>query len=60
MTNPYTLDPRTVCFRCETNPLRVPLVFNGTDPDTGNYWCQSCDRAETLDRIAAIRNQPQR
>lgn len=52
MSRPYKLDPDKVCSFCGAKPLRVPLVFNGTDPKSGKYWCADCDVAETAQRIA--------
>ena len=31
--------------------LRLPLVMNGTNPKTGNYWCLTCDTSGTASRI---------
>ncbi len=50
------LDPRTLCPKCGENPLRVPLVFNATDPETGLYWCKACDTAGTIDRLTRTRS----
>lgn len=48
------LDPRTLCPKCRKNPLRSPLVFNPTDPETGLYWCKGCDTAGTVGRLQAV------
>ena len=54
--NDIKLDPRTLCPKCKENPLRVPMVLNATDPETGLYWCKACDTAETTRRIIAMRS----
>lgn len=55
---PYQIDPRLACPFCIKadvkwkRPLRVPLVFNATEPVSGQYWCTECHRAGTETRVA--------
>ena len=54
---PYRIDPRLLCPSCvkanvtHVGTLRVPLVFNATDPYSGAYWCARCDRADMMARV---------
>ena len=63
---PYRIDPRLACPFCiKANvklkrALRVPLVFNATEPVSGQYWCTECDRAGTETRIAWLMRQDAR
>ena len=48
----WVIDDSIGCADCELPGLRVPLVWNATNP-SGEYICENCDRIGTLVKIQA-------